>query len=108
MGILSRKMAMPNQANDAASKPLVTTEPSSLPVRMNNMVKMVEPEWKMEKNQNMQPVLGHKNYSTSVAPLGHTNEIGVSPHDQSHNILAQQYSLFEETGMQGNNDVKRQ
>jgi hypothetical protein len=50
MGILSRKMAMPNYVADSASKPLVTTEPTSLPVRMNNMVKMVEPEWKMEKN----------------------------------------------------------
>ena len=47
MGILSRKMAMPNQSSDAAAKPLVTTEPTALPVRMNNLVKMVEPEWKM-------------------------------------------------------------
>lgn len=78
MGILSRKMAMPTLEPEGRAKPLVTGEVTGMPSHITSKMKMVDADWKLDKLQSMKPVLGDKNYSSTVVAQ---HEIGVNVSD---------------------------
>jgi hypothetical protein len=49
MGILSRKMAMPNIDPEGRARPGITGEVSGMSPHMERKMKEVDPEWRMAK-----------------------------------------------------------